>query len=159
MTRRAVEALGREGTRKMAVVERQAIERELQEIIDDLSGRQQEGEGSRPDLMQEKGRLLSRKKAIEEQLNRDDDLKANSGAERDRLVGEIKELEHRIKNGLPTEREQAVRSVNSSDYERAVQKTVAHQRSRGNDIRKWQELKRRLEPDNPMADDVGLLQR
>ena len=43
--------------------------------------------------------------------------------------------------------------------EMAVRKTVFSQKTNGADIRLWQQLKRRLEPDNPLADDVGLLQR
>ncbi len=160
MARKIVEALAREGAKKMGANERKACEAELQQINDDLKGKTEEGEGSRPEMLQEKGRILGRKRFLEEMLNKDDDLKAASGAERDRIFKKVEELELRIKKEQPTDREQAYRSAsNAQDFELAVRKTVAHQRQRGDDIRAWQQLKRRLEPDNPLADDVGLLQR
>ncbi len=159
MARRAVVALRAAGVEKMGHTDRKAVEAELQSIMDDLNGKQQDGEGSRPELLQEKGRILVRKKKLEEMLNKDDDLKANSGAERDRLVTQIRDLESRIKKNLPSDREQAYRGAAGFDYEMAVRKTVFSQKTNGADIRLWQQLKRRLEPDNPMADDVGLLQR
>lgn len=159
MARRIVGALVREGAQKMGATERKAAEAELQQHLDDLGGKAQDGEGSRPELLQNKGAILIRKRQLEEMLNKDDDLKANSGAERDRLYAQVKVLEDRIKKELPTDREQAYRGTAGFDYEMAVRKTVAHQKTRGADIRLWQQLKRRLEPDNPLADDVGLLQR
>ncbi len=159
MARKTVVALQAEGAQKMGATERKAAEAELQQHMDDLAGKAQDGEGSRPDLLQDKGHILRRKRQLEEMLNKDDDLKAANGAERDRLVAQIKVLEGRIKKELPSDREQALRSVAGFDFEMAVRKTVSHQQMRGADIRLWQQLKRRLEPDNPLADDVGLLQR
>lgn len=159
MARRVVTALVKAGAQKMGATERKAAEAELQQHMDDLSGKAQEGEGSRPELLQDKAAVLRRKKQLEEMLNRDDDLKAANGAERDRLVKQIKELEARIKKNLPSDREQALRSTVGFDFEQAVRKTVFSQRTNGADIRLWQQLKRRLEPDNPLTDDVGLLQR
>jgi hypothetical protein len=166
MARRLVEAALKEGAQKMGAAERKACEAELSEIIESLKpaanvgNKPQDEDVSRPELLQEKGRILGRKRFLEELLNKDDDLKAVSGAERDRLAGRIRVLEDKIKKEMPTDREQAFRSAKDpQDFEAAVRKTVAHQRERGNDIREWQQLKRRLEPDNPMADNVGLLQR
>lgn len=159
MARKVVVALRAEGTQKMAAGERKAVEGELQQLVDDLGGKQQDGEGSRPELMQEKGQLLTRKRRLEEMLNKDDDLKAANGAERDRIYKRVKVLEEKIKKNLPSDREQAQRSVAGFDFEMAVRKTVFSQQTNGADIREWQQLKRQLEPDNPLADDVGLLQR
>lgn len=159
MARKVVEALSRENAQKMGATERKAAEAELHQIMDDLGGKAQDGEGSRPELLQEKGRYLTRKRKLEEMLNKDDDLKAVSGAERDRLYSQVKILEERIKKELPSDREQSQRQTAGFDFEMAVRKTVSHQQTRGADIRLWQQLKRRLEPDNPLADDVGLLQR
>ncbi len=159
MARKVVAALVSAGAQKMGATERKAAEAELQQIMDDLGGKQQDGEGSRPELLQEKGRILVRRKKLEEMLNKDDDLKANSGAERDRLYRQVKALEEKIKKNLPSDREQGRRSTMGFDFEMAVRKTVHSQKTDGADIRLWQQLKRRLEPDNPLADDVGLLQR
>ena len=166
MARRLAEAAMREGAQKMGAAERKACEAELMEIIESLKpvanvgNKPQDEDVSRPELLQEKGRIQARKRFLEDLLNKDDDLKAVSGAERDRLMGRIRVLEDKIKREMPTDREQSLRVATSpQDFEAAVRKTVAHQRDRGNDIREWQQLKRRLEPDNPMADNVGLLQR
>ena len=159
MATKVQEALIKSGVQKMSATERKAAEEELQRIMDDLNGKQQDGEGPRPELLQQKGALLRKKRTIEERLNKDDDLKASSGAERDRIAARVKVLEGKIKREMPTEREQAQRSTAGYSFEMAVRKTVAHQKDRGADIREWQQLKRRLEPDNPLADDVGLLHR
>lgn len=159
MARKVVAALRAAGTQKMGATERKAVEDELQQILNDLNGKQQDGEGSRPELLQEKGRLLTRERKLEEMLNKDDDLKAANGAERDRLYKQVKALEESIKKNLPTDREQARRSTAGFDFEMAVRKTVFSQKTNGADIRLWQQLKRQLEPENPLADDVGLLQR
>ncbi len=159
MARKVVAALVKAGAQKMGATERKAAEAELQQHLDDLGGKQQDGEGSRPELLQNKGQILIRKRQLEEMLNKDDDLKAASGAERDRLYKQVKDLEAKIKKNLPSDREQARRSTSGFDFEMAVRKTVFSQKTDGADIRLWQQLKRRLEPDNPLADDVGLLQR
>jgi len=159
MARKVVAALVKSGAQKMGATERKAAEAELQRHMDDLAGKQQDHEGSRPELLQGKSAILIRKRQLEEMLNKDDDLKANSGAERDRLAKQVKELEERIKKNLPSDREQSYRQQAGFDFEMAVRKTVFSQKTNGAEIRLWQQLKRRLEPDNPLADDVGLLQR
>ena len=159
MARKVVVALTKMGAQKMGATERKAAEAELQQHMDDLAGKSQDGEGSRPELLQNKGHILVRKRQLEEMLNKDDDLKASSSAERDRLYSQVKVLEEKIKKNLPSDREQAKRQTAGFDFEMAVRKTVFSQKNDGADIRLWQQLKRRLEPDNPLADDVGLLQR
>ena len=155
MARKAVVALLKEGGKKMGATERKAAEDELQRHMDDLAGKQQEGEGSRPELLQNKGQILIRKRQLEKMLNKDDDLKAANGAERDRLYKQVKALEEEIKRELPTDREQARRQNEGFDFEMAVRKTVFHQKNFGSKIQLWQQLKRRL----CESDDVGLLQR
>ena len=160
MARKITEALLRQGAKKMGAKEREACEEELANHKADLAGKEQEHEGSRPDLLQETGRIKHRIKFLEEMLNRDDDLKAASGAERDRLVKQAAELEVKIKKEMLTPRQEALRShVNPQDFEMAVRQQMAHQKNQLKNIQAWQQIKRRLEPENPMADNVGLLQR
>ena len=159
MARNVTEAALREGAKKMGAKEREACEQELEQHKADLEGKEQEHEGSRPDLLQEKLRIQKRVKFLEEMLNKDDDLKACSGAERDRLSKTAEELAAKIKNGNLSHREESYRShVSPQDFELAVRKQIAHQRAQLKNIQAWQQIKRRLEPDNPMADNVGLLQ-
>ncbi len=158
MARKAAAALLKQGVRKMAASERKNLEAELAQIIGDLDSKGgQDGDEARPDLLQEKFRLTARRKQIEDMLNKDDDLCAADGGDRDRLESRIKDLETRIKNGLPTARESAYMPRNAQDFEIAVKKTMAHQKAHLKDIQEWQQLKRRQEPENPMSDDVSLL--
>ena len=159
MARKITEALLRQGAKKMGAKEREACEDELANHKSDLAGKEQEHEGSRPDLLQETGRIKHRIKFLEEMLNKDDDLKACSGAERDRLVKQADSLARTISNGMLSAREESTRQIKDPQaFELAVRKQIAHQRAQLQNIQAWQQIKRRLEPDNPMADNVGLLQ-
>ena len=160
MAKKAAVALLKAGVRKMAAHERKNMEAELAQIIGDLDSRDgKEGDNARPDLLQEKFRLVARKKQIEEMLNKDDDLAAHTDGDKDRAWRRAKELQGKISNGQLSAREEATMPKNAQDFEMAVKKQIAHQKANLKDIQEWQQLKRRLEPDNPLADDVGLLQR
>ncbi len=158
MARKTVVALRQAGVEKMGYADRKNAEDKLQQIIDDLNGKQQEGEGSRPDLLQEKGRLLVERKRLEEKLNQDDDLKAVNSGERDRLLHREKELRERIKKNRLTPQQAALRS-GSFDFEMAVKQTIYGEQHDGALKREWQQIKRRLEPDNSNADNIDLIDR
>ena len=158
MATKAAVALLKAGVVKMAAHERKGREEELAQIVSDLDSRDgKEGDQARPDLLQEKFRLIARRKQIEEMLNRDDDLCAADGSDRDRIQSRVKDLEGRIRNGMLTAREEATMPRNAQEFEMAVKKQIAHQKAKLKDIQAWQQLKRRLEPENPMSDDVALL--
>lgn len=158
MPKKAAVALLKAGVKKMGSNDRKNIELEYAQIKSDLEGREGEGtESSRPDLLQDKFRLVARKKQIEDILNKDDDLKAQNGGDRDRIQSRINDLEGKIHNGQLSAREEAVMPRNSQEFEMAVKKQIAHQKAHLGNIQEWQQLKRRQEPENPMADDVALL--
>lgn len=152
-------AIHGEGIKKMAFDQRQALEVQLKELKEQL-GRAEGADGTapKPELLQGAGELRRRIKGLEELLNKDDDL-IPKGAEKDRVVARLKEIETIIKKELPSERTQrmTVRSNGDRDFNRAVEQTVHHQKKYGKLIEEWQELRRRLEPENPEAADVELL--
>ena len=157
MPKKAAVALLKAGVQKMGSNDRKMIEAEYAQIKSDLEGREGEGtESSRPDLLQEKFRLVARKKQIEDILNKDDDL-TSKGGDKDRTWRRAKELAGKISNGQLSAREEAVMPRDSQSFEQAVKKQIAHQKAHLKDIQEWQQLKRRLEPENPMCDDVSLL--
>ena len=157
MARKAVTALLKAGVKKMGSNDRRVVEEELKQIADDLGGRGNPEEESRPDLLQEKFRLVARKKQIEEMLNKDDDLVSSAPGDKDRTWRREKELRAEISNGQLTARQEATMPKNAQDFEIAVKKQIAHQKANLGKIQEWQQLKRRLEPENPMCDDVMLL--
>jgi hypothetical protein len=157
MTTKVAQTLRKEGVRVMGSNERKYLLDELERIKQDLDPNSKTDETeSRPGLLQNRPSMLARKKQIEEMLNKDDDIRAHSGGDRDRLVSEIRKLEDIIKKNRLTAREEALKP-GTMDFERAVEKQMYDQKHNGQNIIKWQQLKRMLEPDNPLADDVRLL--
>ena len=107
MPKKAAVALLKAGVQKMGSNDRKTIELEYAQIKADLEGREGEGtESSRPDLLQEKFRLVARKKQIEDILNKDDDL-CSKGGDKDRAWRRAKELKDQISNGALSAREEA----------------------------------------------------
>jgi hypothetical protein len=159
MANKVVATLIKEGVRKMGADERKRVVMELQEIEDTLSGRPNGEENySKPQSLQNKPALIAKKKKLEEMLNKDDDLTAKDGNERDRINARVKELEEIIKKERLTRREEALKP-GSGDFEAAVQKQIWNEKNMGKLILEWQTLKRRLEPENPLADNVALLSK
>ena len=157
MPKKAAVALLKAGVQKMGSNDRKTIELEYAQIKADLEGREGEGtESARPDLLQEKFRLVARKKQIEDILNKDDDL-CSKGGDKDRAWRRAKELKDQISNGALSAREEATMPRESQSFEQAVKKQMAHQKANLKKIQEWQQLKRRIEPENPMCDDVMLL--
>lgn len=159
MPKKAAVLLMKNGVQKMAPSERANVEAQLAQITDDLDGKEKRSgeDNARPDLIQDKFVLIAKKKKLEEILNKDDDLKAKNGGDRDRQQSEINELQELIRNGQLSAREEALMPKNSQDFEAAVKKQIAHQKAQLTRIQRWQQLKRMQEPENPMADNVALL--
>lgn len=160
-------AIRKEGLRKLSLPERQAMEKELSELSEQLKPGQRDplargqGDGtvSRPDKLQDAAALQARKRKLEELLNKDEDLIAKGDNRRATLGQEAKELESRLAKHMLTEREAAYRQGQKPrDYEAAVQKTVYQQRTYIKDLQRWQEIMRQLFPDDPSACDVRKIQ-
>lgn len=154
-----VDAIHKQGLSKMGTEDRQAMERQLKELKDSL-GRVEnprDGTSPRPEQLQNVPHIKAQIRKLEEILTKDDDL-IPKGADKDKVKARVKEIEAIIKKELPTEREQQMRvTISQADFERAVQKTMYHQKKYGKLILEWQELMRRLEPEDPGAADVSKL--
>jgi Mg2+ and Co2+ transporter CorA len=148
----------KEGIRKMSTTERKQVEREINELEDQLKQTESsDGTTPRPQHLQAVPQIKARITKLESLLEKDDDL-IPTGSEKDRLLLRKKELEAIIKKEMPTEREQAMRvSISQQAFEEAVNKTVHHQKKYGAFIQEWQEICRRLEPDDPNAGDTRKL--
>ena len=151
--------LKKAGINKMSVQERHALEDERATIKDQL-GRTEPtpGELARPDLLQQKAQLEARLRKIEDILTKDEDLVARND-DKDRLNNRRKEIELIIKKEMPSSRQQALKNTpeHSADFNRAVNQGVFHQKTYLPLILEWQDIMRRLEPEDPEADDTQRL--
>ena len=156
---KVAQLLVKSGVRVMGANERKDVEEKLKRINDDLDPNSKSEEtDSRPNLLQNKAAILLEKRKLEEMLNKDDDIRAHSGGDRDRLYAREKEIRAILKKDRLSVREVSLKP-GSSDFESAVRKQMYNETHNGKLILEWQQIKRRLEPENPLADDVGLLDR
>ncbi len=94
---------------------------------------------------------IRRKKEI---LGRDEELIAK-GPEKDRIYTRIKELEIKLRSHMPTKNEMW-RRMGTDDSNDAVKKNMYFHRKFASEIHELASLKRRLEPNDPLA---GSLER
>ncbi len=131
--------------------------RNLKARVADLKGQlKPHDDGSlqnRPDLLTRVLQIKQDIKKMEKQLDLDDQLIAKTPADKDRYNKEGKELERKLKEVAPSRNSQWTTSKDSMAYERAVGQMM-HWQSPAvvHMICRWQELKRRLDPDNPFTD-------
>lgn len=154
---KTMDAIHKEGGRKLTQPERGALEKELSELKSQLDSRSNDGTTqSRPDLLQNRPAIMARQRKLEELLNKDDDLVARGDHQRGKLSVEAKEIEKRLASHMLTDRERGERMTQkrAQDYELAVQKTVHQQRTYLVDLQRWQEIMRQLYPDDPTMCDV-----
>ncbi len=159
MSQEIVNAVHKDGQTKMSTHARQATAQQLTDLKSQLQRvESKDGVTSRPDMLQSVPHIKRRIAQLEEVLNRDDDLVAKDTGERTKLSDRKKEIEAIIRKEMPSEREQALRvNINERDFNRAVEKTISHQQRYGKLIQEWQEIMRRLEPDDPTAADTRKL--
>ena len=153
-----VTVIHKEGLRKMAVEDRKAVVDELSVLKDQLKRSEDVNKTeSRPDVLQNVANIKKRVRQLEESLNKDDDL-IPKGAAQNPLKKRAEELEALIKKDMPSERQQKIRSIDdASGFEKAVEQTMHHERKYGKMIEEWQEIMRRLEPEDPGACSVQRL--
>lgn len=87
-------------------------------------------------------------------LGRDEELIV-TGVEKDRVYARIKELETKLKQHMPTKNEMW-RRMGTDDSNEAVKKNMHFHNTYSHEIQELINLKRRLEPNDPMA---GSLER
>lgn len=157
MIRGPGEVLRKQGVKKMSLQQREAVLSELNDVKEQLKGGHdpKEGTASRPDRIQDKAVMVGRQKYLEELLNHDDDLTPNE-AERAKIDKRLKELIPLIKKDMLSEREEKLKPTKAQDFEKAVQKQLHATRPEAHKLREeYQNLMRRLEPNDPNAGYIG----
>lgn len=102
--------------------------------------------------LQDKSRMaedVRRKKMI---IQRDEDMAAR-GKDKDRIAREIRDLEEQVVSERPTTEEMNY-PLGSRESQRAVEKNIAFHKKHGATMVKIQDLRRRLEPEDPMAGNL-----
>lgn len=89
-------------------------------------------------------------------LHRDDDLRPKSDTSRDRLASRAKEIESIIVPKMPTKREMWPKQ-GSIEAQRAVQHNLKYQEKYKHLELEWQDIQRKLEPDDPTAHSLELI--
>lgn len=144
---------------KMTVDERRSIEEQIREHSDILEQREVPLAGTDTIVPVAQGRDLQSREKMDRQvrrgkflLERDADLIAR-GRQKDDLWREKKELERELREHMPSQNEMW-RKDGTTDMELAVRKNLEFHRRFGEKAQRWKDISRRLEPENPRADDM-----
>lgn len=98
-------------------------------------------------------REIDHKKMI---LQHDDDLVPKSGSERDRLAARAKNIEDILKKEMPTKREMWPKP-GSAESQQAVRHNLKFQEQRDGLCKEWQEIQKKLNPEDPYAQSLELI--
>jgi hypothetical protein len=137
------EKIGRT-SQKLGESERRAIREQVDAAEDELRKRK-ELSGS-PDLSDVKEEIR-KKKMI---LQHDDDLTPKTGMETDRLAKRAEEIEYILKKEMPTRNEMWPKH-GSVEAQKALRHNLKFQAERSDLCREWQEIQKKLQPDDPYA--------
>lgn len=139
------------GRQKLGEEDRQSIARQVREDEDALAAASGL-KGVKPDLGAIKQRL-ERNKMI---LGHDEDLTPRTDSEKDRLYARLKEITGILQKEMPTKREMWPKT-GSTEAQQAVRHNVRFQERYGALCHEYQELKKRLDPDDPYAQSLELI--
>ena len=137
------ERIGR-NRQKLSESDRQSLENQIAEAEHELKSRK-ELSGT-PDLSDVQAQI-KQKKMI---LQHDDDLTPKSGTEKDRLASRAKAIEEILKKEMPTHNEMWPKH-GSIEAQRALRHNQKFQAERGDLCREWQDIQKKLNPDDPYA--------
>ena len=98
-------------------------------------------------------RQIDHKKMI---LQRDDDLTPKSANASNRLSSRAKEIEAILKSKMPTKREMWPK-IGSPEAQQAVRHNLSFQSNYDGLCREWQDIQRKLNPDDPYAQSLELI--
>jgi len=142
---KASSSSGVEITRKMSFSDRQALMHDIEMSERSLKANKDEND---PRVLKE----IYRKRML---LAQDDEI-TFSGDQKDLAYKELKEIEDRIKPHMPTKNEMWPKNDITAKSQ-AVRHNLTFQEKYDKDVLRWQELKRRLEPENPHAQNLDLI--
>ncbi len=94
----------------------------------------------------DRGMIQKRLQKAEAILEKDDGLVAK-GVQKDRLAKRAEEIEKELKENMPTHDEMWAKS-GTVEMERAVRKNQDFENRYGDKVREWQDIQRRLEPED-----------
>lgn len=133
---------------KMDPAERESLERRVAEREHELRPSESQGMSTDPTKLADKGRLRDQIEKDKRLLQHDEELGAR-GSEKDRLNRRRLEIEGQIIDKMPTKREMWCKDPN--DHQRAVRHNLTFQEKFDPLVHEWQDIKRRLEPEDPAA--------
>ena len=132
------------GGQKMTVADRLSLEHQIQEAEASIQ-HGLKGTSNDPKAKRE----LERKKML---LAHDDDLVAR-GSEKDRLDTREKELRDLLVRNMPTKTEMW-RKSGSNESQQAIRHNLDFQNRFDREIKEWQNIRCRQDPDNPYAQSL-----
>ncbi len=135
--------------RKMTVAERESLEQQVRESEDQLRNPDELAIGKE---LEGSSRMKSSIKKKRLALQRDEAL-IPKGAAKDRIYKEIKEIEEEITEHMPSQNEMW-RPLGTHESQKAVQKNIRFHALFDHKLKRLQDLKRRLEPDDPEAGNL-----
>lgn len=152
-----------ESDKKMSPEDRKALESRYKSMVLSASGKELDlGEDGihLPDRMQNRRTITNESIRLKRVLDKDASLVAVDPEERRKLSERMNWIAGHLRDSAPTVAEvnRTIKSSGHADFERAVQKSMYWQ---GPEVMKlieeWKQIKNRLEPDDPTADDVMIL--
>lgn len=137
------EKIGR-NHQKLGESERRALREQINSAEEELRKRKElSGAPDLRDVTEE----IRNKKMI---LQHDDELTPKSGMETDRLAVRAREIEEILVKEMPTRNEMWPKH-GSVEAQRALRHNVKFQAERGEMCREWQDIQKKLNPDDPYA--------
>lgn len=148
------EKIGR-GTEKLAESDKRSLREQIRQDEESLAAANSpEGKLRTATVdVNEIKRRLERNKMI---VGRDDDLTPKSGTERDRLAARAKELETLLVKEMPSKREMWPKQ-GSVEAQQAIRHNQRFQANYSDQCREWQDIQRKLNPDDPYAQSLELI--
>lgn len=150
MARHAKEQLAE----KMSPEDRQRHEEQRNELQSQLDAIK-EGETETSKSLDENiiRRNLAKTKSM---IERDDQLDARAG-QKDAYAREAKALAEELRENMPTKNEMWPVRMGTPESEACIQKQMRFENMYGEKARRYQELQRRLEPQNPYAGSLDVI--
>ena len=132
---------------KLGESERRALNEQINAAEEELRKRKElSGTPDLSDVTEE----IKKKKMI---LQHDDDLTPKSGMETDRLAARAREIEEVLKKEMPTRNEMWPKH-GSIEAQKALRHNVKFQAERSDLCREWQDIQKKLNPDDPYASSL-----
>lgn len=133
---------------KLSVAERQAMKEQIaaqEEQLSNVDKLSASGQNGTAEMTAD----IAKKKEI---LAKDETLIAR-GQTKDQIVARMKAIEHVIRPLMPT-KEEMWHKLGTEESNRAIQKNIKFQAKYAHLCREWQILAKRLEPDDPWAQNL-----